>query len=77
MTAPNASGRDGWSVDKVLSLVATSAHYWRPDRLRPFQELKFVYEEEGEASAFFVPYVWGLVRGRAGWLLEGTSVARV
>jgi hypothetical protein len=53
----------------VLSLVSSSAHYWRPDKLRPFPELRFVYEEEGEAGAFFVPHVWGLVRGRAGWLL--------
>ncbi|KAF5838498.1 Dyggve-Melchior-Clausen syndrome protein-domain-containing protein [Dunaliella salina] len=46
---------------RVQELVVTSAHYWRADRLRPFPELRFVYEEEQGAESFFVPYIWGLV----------------
>lgn len=33
---------------------------WRPDKLRPFPDLRFVYEEEEAPEEFFVPYVWSL-----------------
>lgn len=37
---------------------------------------RFVYEEEGDAGAFFVPYLWGLVRARASWLkVSGSDAA--
>jgi len=73
--ASGASGQGGWSVERVLNLVSSSAHYWRPDKLRPFPELRFVYEEEGDAGAFFVPHVWGLVRAHAGWVLGAPTGA--
>ena len=33
---------------------------WRSDRMRPFPDLRFVYEEEQSPEEFFVPYVWSL-----------------
>lgn len=40
---------------------------------------RFVYEEEGDAAAFFVPYVWTLVVQRCGsipWDLAKISLFR-
>lgn len=50
-----------WSVDRVLDVIRTSSRSWRNDRLRPFPELKFSYEEEQSPEEFFVPLVWSLV----------------
>eukprot|EP00877_Chromochloris_zofingiensis_P015055 jgi/Chrzof1/9803/Cz04g16070.t1 len=56
-----ADAQPGWSVERLLELVQGFAQGWRADRLRPFPELRFVYEEEAQPEEFFVPYVWTLV----------------
>lgn len=55
-----------WNVDRVLEVIRTSSRSWRTDRLRPFPELKFSYEEEQSPEEFFVPLVWSLVVTHSG-----------
>lgn len=48
---------------QVLEHIQGFAAGWRPERLRPLSEMRFVYEEEAAPEEFFVPYVWSLVVG--------------
>ncbi len=50
----------------MLELVQGFAQGWRPERLRPLAEMRFVYEEEAAPEEFFVPYVWSLAVGATG-----------
>ncbi|CAD7696443.1 unnamed protein product [Ostreobium quekettii] len=50
-----------WGADKVLDVLRTTSRSWRPEKLRHFPELKFLYEEEANPEEFFVPLVWSLV----------------
>ncbi|GMH33193.1 hypothetical protein BSKO_01027 [Bryopsis sp. KO-2023] len=47
-----------WGVERVLEVVKSSSRSWRTERLRPFPELKFSYEEEQSPEEFFIPLVW-------------------
>lgn len=50
------------------SAAAALRQSWRPDKLTPLPELRFVYEEEAAPEEFFVPCVFrgGAVGGRGG-----------
>ncbi|KAL4457337.1 hypothetical protein ABPG75_012202, partial [Micractinium tetrahymenae] len=55
-----AGGAAQLSVERLLDLIKQHSRGWRRDRLRPFPELRFMYEEEASPEEFFVPYVWSL-----------------
>lgn len=40
-----ASGGAGLSVDRLLDIIRQHSRGWRRDRLKPFPELRFTYEE--------------------------------
>ncbi|KAL4436850.1 hypothetical protein ABPG75_003989 [Micractinium tetrahymenae] len=72
-----AGGAAQLSGERVLDLIKQHSRGWRRDRLKPFPELRFTYEEEASPEEFFVPYVWSLavaqghVQALQRWLLLG------
>lgn len=54
------------SVESVLEVIKQHSRGWRRDRLKPFPELRFTYEEEASPEEFFVPYVWSLAVAQGG-----------
>ncbi|KAL4436991.1 hypothetical protein ABPG75_004130, partial [Micractinium tetrahymenae] len=61
-----AGGAAQLSVECLLDLIKQHSRGWRRDRLRPFPELRFMYEEEASPEEFFVPYVWSLAVAQGG-----------
>ncbi|KAL4432564.1 hypothetical protein ABPG77_000501 [Micractinium sp. CCAP 211/92] len=53
-------------VERLLDLIRQHSRGWRRDRLKPFPELRFTYEEEANPEEFFVPYVWSLAVAQGG-----------
>lgn len=54
------------SVERLLDLIKQHSRGWRRDRLKPFPELRFTYEEEANPEEFFVPLVWSLAVAQGG-----------
>ncbi|PSC74556.1 dymeclin-like isoform X1 [Micractinium conductrix] len=54
------------SVERLLDIIKHHSRGWRRDRLKPFPELRFTYEEEASPEEFFVPYVWSLAVAQGG-----------
>ena len=46
-----ASGGAGLSVDRLLDIIRQHSRGWRRDRLKPFPELRFTYEEGSARGA--------------------------
>ncbi|KAL4457338.1 hypothetical protein ABPG75_012203, partial [Micractinium tetrahymenae] len=61
-----AGGAAQLSVECLLDLIKQHSRGWRRDRLRPFPELCFMYEEEASPEEFFVPCVWSLAVAQGG-----------
>ncbi|MEW5298244.1 MAG: hypothetical protein WDW36_001389 [Sanguina aurantia] len=56
-----AKGPDVWDVARVQAVLAVATPFWRPDRMRTFPEMRFVYEQDGSSEEFFVPTIWALI----------------
>ncbi|TPX39409.1 hypothetical protein SeLEV6574_g07232 [Synchytrium endobioticum] len=52
------------TAEEVLGIIERAAKSWPSNKLIPFEELRFQYEEEAEFSRFFLPYVWSIVYRR-------------
>ncbi|KAL4430623.1 hypothetical protein ABPG75_005879 [Micractinium tetrahymenae] len=58
---------------RTRDLIKQHSRGWRRDRLRPFPELRFTYEEEASPEEFFVPYVWSLAAAAAAALVAQST----
>lgn len=61
-------------VERLLEVVKVHSRGWRRDKLKPFPELRFTYEEEASPEEFFVPYVWSLVVAQGGIPFNLTAI---
>ncbi len=53
------------SPDQVLEIVERFSKQWPANRLKPFPELTFQYQEDQDYHLFFLPYVWSIIHRKS------------
>jgi len=53
------------SPEQVMEIVERFSKQWPANRLKPFPELTFRYQEEPDFHMFFLPYLWSIVHRKS------------
>ncbi|CAO3701506.1 unnamed protein product [Rhizopus stolonifer] len=49
------------STNEVLTIIEHASRTWSNQKIKSLPDLKFQYEQEKDATEFFIPYVWALI----------------
>eukprot|EP00010_Vexillifera_abyssalis_P003622 CAMPEP_0201551146 /NCGR_PEP_ID=MMETSP0173_2-20130828/7375_1 /ASSEMBLY_ACC=CAM_ASM_000268 /TAXON_ID=218659 /ORGANISM="Vexillifera sp., Strain DIVA3 564/2" /LENGTH=121 /DNA_ID=CAMNT_0047961329 /DNA_START=263 /DNA_END=625 /DNA_ORIENTATION=+ len=56
------SSDEQWSIETILSTIEKGLRTWRQSSVRTIKPMRFVYQEDGDAEEFFLPYIWQTIR---------------